>query len=75
MILLSILIHLVGNYLPKWILSKNKQMNTIMKLSGLFADFFVAFLILLLIHLFSPKAYYVNNKDAINGLEFNETMQ
>ena len=75
MIILSILIHLVGNYLPKWILSKNKQMNPIMKLSGLFADFFAAFFILLLIHLLSPRAYYVNNKDATNGLEFNETMQ
>jgi membrane-associated protease RseP (regulator of RpoE activity) len=75
MIILSILIHPVGNYLPKWILPKNKQINPIMKLSGLFTDFFVAFFILSLIHLFSPKEYYINNKDAIYGLEFNKTMQ
>ncbi|MBW7675212.1 site-2 protease family protein [Chryseobacterium chendengshani] len=46
-----------------------------MKLSGLFVDFFVAFLILFLMHLSSPKAYYISNKDAIYGLEFNKTMQ
>lgn len=75
MIILSILIHLVGNFLPTWILPKSRQINPIMKLSGLFADFFAAFLILFLMHLFSPKAYYIDNKHAIYGLEFNKTMQ
>lgn len=75
MIIVSILIHILGNYLPKWILPKAKQHNPIIKLSGLFFDFFIAFLILFFIHLLSPKSYYVDNKDAIYGLEFNETMQ
>lgn len=74
MIVVSILIHFLGNYLPKWILSKAKQNNPFLKLSGLFVDFFTAFLILFLIHLLSPKAYYIDNKDIIYDLEFNETM-
>lgn len=77
MIILSILIHLLGNYLPKWILPKSKQYNQIpiLKLSGLFIDFFISFLIFILIHLLSPKAHYISNNDAIYGLEFSNTMQ
>ena len=69
------MIHILGNYFPKWILSKTRQNNPILKLSGLFIDFFAAFLILFLIHLLSPKTYYIDNKDAIYGLEFNNTMR
>lgn len=75
MIILSILIHLLGNYLPKWFLPKNKQNNPALKLSGLFFDFLIAFLILFIIHLSSPKTSYIRNDDAIYGLEFNKTMQ
>lgn len=75
MIILSILIHILGNYSPKWILSKTKQNIPFLKLSGLFFDFFTAFLILFFIHLLSPKIYYIDNKDAIYGLEFNDTMK
>ena len=75
MIIISIVIHFLGNYLPKWILPKAKQNYSFLKLSGLFLDFSIAFLVLFLIHLLSPKVYYIDNKDAIYGLEFNETIQ
>ena len=75
MIIISILIHLLGNYLPKWFVSKAKHNNPILKLSGLPFDFFIAFLVLFLIHLLSPKVFYIDNRDAIYGLEFNGTMQ
>ncbi len=55
MIILSILIHCLGNYLPKWILAKNKQNNPFLKLSGLFADFFIAFLLIFLFIYYIPK--------------------
>jgi membrane-associated protease RseP (regulator of RpoE activity) len=74
MIIISILIHILGNYLPKWILPKIKQQNPIVKLSGLLIDFFTAFLILLLISLTSTNTY-TDNKNAVCGLEFNDTMQ
>ncbi|WP_449386735.1 hypothetical protein [Chryseobacterium lineare] len=54
---------------------KNKQNNPFLKLSGLIFDFFIAFLLLFLIHLLAPKTYYIDNKDAIYGLEFSNTMQ
>lgn len=75
MIIISILIHIMGNYSPKWILPKVKHNNPIIKLTGLFTDFLVAFLICFFIHLLSPKTYYIDNKDAIYGLEFNDTMK
>lgn len=74
MIIVSILIHILGSYFPKWILPKARQHNPILKLSGLFIDFFVAFLILLLIS-FTSANTFIDNKDAIYGLEFNDTMQ
>ncbi|MGO4708501.1 hypothetical protein AB4Y90_05150 [Chryseobacterium sp. 2TAF14] len=46
-----------------------------MKLSGLCIDFLVVFFIFFFVHLFSPKANYISNEDAIYGLEFNKTMQ
>ncbi|KQT22206.1 hypothetical protein ASG31_02385 [Chryseobacterium sp. Leaf404] len=75
MIIIAILLHILGNCLPKWLVSKVKHNNHILKLSGLVFDFFIAFLVLFLIHLLSPKAHYIDNKDAIYGLEFNQTMQ
>jgi len=75
MIIISILIHILGNQFPNRILPKAKQDNPILKLSGLFIDFLVAFLILFFIHLLSPKNYYIENNDAIYGMEFNETME
>ncbi|WP_042721813.1 M50 family metallopeptidase [Flavobacterium sp. B17] len=56
-------------------MSKTKQNNPFLKLSGLFLDFFTAFLLVFLIHLLAPKSYYIENKDAIYGLEFSNTMQ
>lgn len=74
MIIVSVLIHILGNYFPKWTLPKTKQHIPLLKLSGLLIDFFVAFLILLLISLTSANIY-IDNKDAVYGLEFNDTMQ
>lgn len=75
MIIISVFIHILGNHLPKWILQKAQQNNPILKLSGLFIDFFIAFLIIFLVQLLSPKGYYIDNKDAIYGYEFSDVMK
>lgn len=75
MIIISVFIHILGNHLPKWTLQKAQQNNPIIKLSGLSIDFFIAFLIIFLVQLLSPKGYYIDYKDAIYGYEFSDVMK
>jgi membrane-associated protease RseP (regulator of RpoE activity) len=82
MIFLAILIHVLGNLCPKWILKDNYHIlqnnfswkSSILKLSGLLTSLLFAF-ILISVHTLTSKDRYIENKNAIYGLEFSETMK
>jgi membrane-associated protease RseP (regulator of RpoE activity) len=78
MIFIALLIHLMGNYIPRWINKKRSQNSTngygwrrvLLKLSGTIADFAVAFIIILIITL-AVKGKELLNENAIYGVECN----
>ena len=82
MIFLAILVHVLGNLSPKWILKEkfedsvnNYSWNSsLFKLSGLLASVMCSFILISAITLTS-KDKFVENKNAIYGLEFSETMK
>jgi len=82
MIIASILILILLNLIPKWILKeKYVQLENsfnwkipLIKLTGLIFCFFLSFILVLGLTL-STKDTYIENKNAIYGLEFNNTME
>lgn len=82
MILLAIAIYILLNLTPKWILKEryNQLENNFnwtipfLKLTGFVFCFFLAFLLIFGITK-SSKDTYIENKNAIYGLEFNNTME
>lgn len=82
MLYLAILILILGNYAPKWILGdKYSAMResfgwkySILKLSGLATCFLLSFIITLFVTL-SMSHQYVLNRDAIYGLEFSRNLK
>jgi membrane-associated protease RseP (regulator of RpoE activity) len=82
MIYLAILLHILGDYAPKWILKEKyivlqdsfSWKYSLTKLSGLIITFVLAFC-LIVAFTFSTKERYVANQDAIYGLEFSPMMK
>jgi membrane-associated protease RseP (regulator of RpoE activity) len=76
MIFIALLIHLMGNYIPRWINKKRSQNSThgcgwrmvLLKLSGTITDFAVAFIIILIITI-AVKGKELLNENAIYGVE------
>lgn len=82
MIIVVISIYILVGLIPKWILKKDYETLCdnfswkipLFKLSGLLVGFSLAF-ILISIVTFSTKKQFVENKNAIYGLEFNTVME
>lgn len=82
MIIFAIIIYILLNLTPKWILKEryNQLENNFnwaipfIKLTGFVFCFFLAFLLIFGITK-STKDTYIENKNAIYGLEFNSTME
>lgn len=82
MIVLAIIIYVLLNLAPKWMLKeKYIQMENdfnwkipFIKLTGFVFSFFIAFLLIFGITK-STKDTYIENKNAIYGLEFNNTLE
>jgi membrane-associated protease RseP (regulator of RpoE activity) len=82
MIVLAIIIYVLLNLLPKWILQEkyNQLENNFnwkipfIKLTGFVSCFVLAFLLTFGVTI-STKDTYVENKNAIYGLEFNDAME
>ena len=81
MIVIAILLHVFGDLAPKWILKKNyidqnnySWMYSVLKISGLVISFLFAFLLIAGITM-TNKDRFIENKNAIYGLEFSETMK
>lgn len=82
MIILALIIYILLNLTPKWILKEryNQLENNFnwiipfIKLTGFVFCFFLAFLLIFGITK-STKDTYIENKNAIYGLEFNNTME
>jgi hypothetical protein len=82
MVFLAIIIYILSNIFPRWILKERyKQLEDIfswkipfMKLSGLVFTILLAFLVTFGISI-STKDRYIENRNAIYGLEFNSVME
>ena len=82
MIFISILIHVLGNLAPKWIfkeyyLSERNKFSwkySLFQLSGLLTTFLFVF-IFVSISTLTSKERFIENKNAVYGLEFSETME
>ncbi|MCZ4694602.1 hypothetical protein DWB61_06070 [Ancylomarina euxinus] len=82
MILVAILIYVLAGLAPKWILKQDYEILReqfswkipLFKLSGLFVGLSLAF-VLISISTFTTKKGFVENKNAIYGLEFNSVME
>jgi membrane-associated protease RseP (regulator of RpoE activity) len=82
MIYLAILLHILGDYAPRWILKEKytalrdsfSWKYSITMLSGILVSFLAAFLLIAGVT-FSTKDRYVANSDAIYGLEFSPMMK
>lgn len=82
MILISILIHKLGHYLPSWIgkekfkviRTKFRWKQILFEMGGAIANFLIAFIIILIIT-FTTKGKYLPNENAIHGIEFGAVME
>ncbi len=82
MIFIAILIHVLGNLSPKWILKENFEKgrnnyswnSSFLKLSGLLTSFLFTLILISTLTLTSKDKFIENNK-AIYGLEYSETMK
>ena len=82
MIFISLLIYVIGFYLPSWITRKkvsqlrdeNSWRQVFFELSGLITCFLFSFIIILVLT-FSIKEKYLLNKDVVFGIKTNELSQ